>query len=104
MSRHSFKLRIREGSQEEYRKRHQMVYPELLQAFQEAGISTYSIYMDGTTLYAYMEVEEFDSAMKHLDSHPANLKWQEMMADILIPNAKGETMEPLPEVFHFESQ
>lgn len=103
MPRLSFKLTIRPGSQEEYRSRHKKVYPELLQAFREVGIHTYSIYMHGTTLYAYMEVRDFESAMEQLDAHPANIKWQEMMSDILIPNEKGEIMESLPEVFHFES-
>lgn len=98
----SFKLAVRPGFEEDYRRRHEAVYPDLLQAFRELGVKTYSIFMDGTTLFAYMEVEDFDTAMRALERHPANIRWQAFMADILIAGEDGRTMEILPEVFHFE--
>ena len=98
----SFKLTIRPGAEEEYRRRHQAVDPDLLQAFREVGVKTYSIFMDGTTLFAYMEVDDFDAAMRALDSHPANIRWQAFMSDILIADEAGQILQVLPEVFHFQ--
>ncbi|WP_051344234.1 L-rhamnose mutarotase [Alicyclobacillus herbarius] len=104
IERRAFKLRIREGTQDEYVRRHKAVYEDLLQTFQDLGIKTYSIFMDGHTLYAYMEVADFDAVMKALDEDPANIRWQKYMADILIADADGKTMELLPEVLPFPEQ
>ncbi|MBA4493360.1 L-rhamnose mutarotase [Paenactinomyces guangxiensis] len=103
MQRVSFILKIREEDQQEYIKRHKAVYPELLQAFKEVGIKTYSIFMDGGHLFAYMEVEDFDRAMASLAKHDANQRWQAFMSDLLIKHHEGNTMKVIPEVFHFES-
>ena len=103
MGRFGFKLTIQPGAEEEYLLRHQTVYPELLQAFREVGIKTYSIFMDGLTLFAYMEVDDFETAMETLNKHPANIKWQKFMSDILIKDASGLTMQVLPEVFFFKA-
>lgn len=101
MGRYGFRLRIRPGFEEEYKKRHQEVYPELLQAFKDYGIQTYSIFMDGTTLFAYMETEDISAVMKALESNEANQKWQAFMSDMLIPDDEGVTMVPIDEVFYF---
>ncbi|WP_083521093.1 L-rhamnose mutarotase [Alicyclobacillus kakegawensis] len=103
MERRAFRLRILPGTETDYEARHQAVYEDLLRAFQEVGIKTYSIFRDGTTLFAYMEVDGFESAMRKLDEHPANTRWQEFMSDILIRDEHGQTMQLLPEVFHFQS-
>jgi L-rhamnose mutarotase len=104
MQRVSFLLQIREEDQQEYMKRHKAVYPELLQAFGEVGIHTYSIFLDGGTLFAYMEVDDFDAAMEQLDRHPANIRWQKYMSDLLLPFPNGETTKRIPEVFHYERE
>lgn len=103
MGRYGFRLRIKPGTEEEYKKRHQAVYSELLQAFKDYGIQTYSIFMDGTTLFAYMETEDINSVMKALEENEANKKWQTHMSDMLIPDDDGVTMVPIDEVFYFHS-
>lgn len=100
---YAFRLTIRPGTEEEYVKRHQEVYPDLLQAFKEVGVQTYRIYLDGCNLFAYMEVDDFASVASFLSDCSANIRWQNFMSDILVRNEHGETMEPLREVFHFES-
>ncbi|MDQ0338700.1 L-rhamnose mutarotase [Caldalkalibacillus uzonensis] len=104
MERVAFVLRIREKDQQEYIKRHQAVYPELLRAFEDVGIKTYSIFMDGGTLFAYMEVENFNEAMAKLERHEANIRWQKYMSDLLIQHHDGGTIKVIPEVFHFEAK
>ncbi|WP_163539501.1 L-rhamnose mutarotase [Gracilibacillus sp. YIM 98692] len=104
MARYMFVMECKEGAEEEYKKRHQEVHPELLDALKEVGISNYSIFMDGTKLYAYMEVDDYHRAMKELEGNPANRKWQAFMSDILAMDEKGDPQMYLidQEVFHLD--
>ncbi len=104
MERVAFLLKIDPKDQEEYIERHKNVYPELLQAFEEVGIDTYSIFLHEEYLFAYMEVEDFQKAMKILEENEANQRWQQFMSDILIPHHEGKTIREIPEVFHFQSK
>ncbi|MCF6411396.1 L-rhamnose mutarotase [Pseudalkalibacillus salsuginis] len=89
MGRYAFLMQCKKGEEEEYKRRHENVYPELLKALKETGVSNYSIFMDGNHLYAFMEVDDFDEAMGSLENHPANIKWQEFMSDILVMDETG---------------
>ena len=100
MERYSFVLRISPANYDLYVERHKNVDPELLQAFEEAGIRTYSIYYDEGRLYAYMEAENIREAFAYLENHPANVKWQRFMSDILL-RENGEVLRSIEEVFHF---
>ncbi|HEY0827716.1 MAG TPA: L-rhamnose mutarotase [Bacilli bacterium] len=99
----SFVLNIREADQAEYIKRHEAVYPELLQAFREAGVKKYSIFMHGGTLFAYMEAENFNEAMAYIGRQEANTRWQAFMSDLLVMHESGSAIKIIPEVFHFEA-
>ena len=105
MERIGFSLHIRPGSEQIYQKRRQQVYPELLAAFREVVIHTYSIFMQGTTLFAYMEIHDFGQAMPSHGTFgptPSQSKMaQAFMSDILVTDEEGQSMCPLPEVFHF---
>lgn len=101
MARFGFKLKIRQGTAEEYKRRHQAVHGELLAAFEAYGITTYSIFIDGTTLFAYMEAPNVQEVLSKLGDTPANTRWQQFMSDILVQDEDGRTMEPLEEVFFF---
>lgn len=103
MERVSFVLQIRPEDREEYIRRHQHVYPELLQAFGEVGIHTYSIFLRGGELFAYMEVDDYDAAMEKLAVHEASQRWEEYMSDLLFASDEGSTREIIPEVFHYHS-
>ncbi|SDW49012.1 L-rhamnose mutarotase [Paenibacillus sp. CF384] len=101
MQRVSFVLQIDERNREAYIERHRNVDPELLKAFGEVGIRTYSIFIDGGKLFAYMEVEDFEQAMQTLSTHPANVRWQQFMADLLVKHEDGNIVREIAEVFHY---
>ena len=63
MQRVAFTMRIKPGTEEEYRRRHQLVWPELLADLTRAGCENYSIYLRGTELFAYMEVADFQRSV-----------------------------------------
>lgn len=97
----SFVLRIDPKHKDEYFKRHEQVYPELEKAFGEVGIHRYHIYYHEGTLFAYMAVENYEKAMAVLDGHPANLKWQEFMSDMLLPWENGQNAKVIREAYRY---
>ena len=55
MIRNAFKMKLSNGNIEEYRRRHDEIWPELLAELRKAGIRDYSIYYDPETrlLFAF---------------------------------------------------
>lgn len=104
MQRIAFMMKIRPGSEEEYRRRHQQVWPELLADLKQAGCHNYSIYLRGLELFAYMEVDNFSRYLAVMATSEASKRWEERMSDILIRDVSATTGFPdvLPEVFHLD--
>ena len=104
MQRIAFTMKIKPGTEEEYRHRHQHVWPELLADLKKAGCSRYSIYMRGLELFAYMEVEDFQRFLSTMAASQASERWELHMSDILIRETDPTTGFPyvLPEVFHLD--
>jgi len=97
-------MKIKKGSEKEYRTRHQEVWPELLADLKQAGCSRYSIYLRGLDLFAYMEVDDFQRYLSLMLTSQAASRWEERMSDILIREVDPATGFPyvLPEVFHLD--
>ena len=103
MERVSFVMQINPGCEEEYKERHKRVFPELLEAFKKVGIQNYSIFMDGTRLFAYLEAENYQQARKRLAEEPSYQKWQLFMKPLMVGlDEKGSTSRFISEVFHLE--
>ena len=104
MQRVAFMMRIKPGTQEEYRRRHRQVWPELLADLKHAGCQHYSIYLRDTELFAYMEVDDFQRYLEIMAASRASERWEAQMSDILIRETKTTTSFPpmLEEVFHLE--
>lgn len=104
MQRIAFLMKIKPGTEAEYRRRHQQVWPDLLADLKRAGCRNYSIYLHGTDLFAYMEVEDFPRYLEIMATSQASQRWEEQMADILIRETTTETGFPpvLDEVFHLD--
>lgn len=59
MKQFAFKMYLKPGCEEEYRRRHDTIWPELVEQIKKAGVSNYSIYWDKETnaLFGYQECE-----------------------------------------------
>jgi L-rhamnose mutarotase len=108
MDRVSFVMRVKPGQQEEYIRRHQNVWPDVLAEHRRAGIRKMAIYMKGDDLFLYMEVDDYPKAVRILSQSPASLRWEEYMAPIM-EDSGGQDYDPtnayppsLPEVFYWE--
>ena len=104
MQRIAFTMHIKTGSEEEYRRRHQQVWPELLADLKQAGCSRYSIYLQGLDLFAYMEVEDFQRFLSTMAASRVSERWEEYMSDILLRDIDPTTGFPpvLLEAFHLD--
>jgi L-rhamnose mutarotase len=100
----SFVLKIDPKDMDAYKKRHEKVDPELERKFSDVGIHRYHIFFHEGTLFAYMEVENFDAAMRQLADDPSNLKWQHYMSDMLQAWEDGSMVRTIPEMYRFVSQ
>ena len=92
------------GQAEEYRRRHDAIWPELKALLREKGVQKYSIWLDPETnlLFATLERRN-DHGMDDLPSHPVMRRWWEHMKDIMVANPDGSPVTaPLAEMFHLE--
>lgn len=102
MYRVAFKMQLFRGYEEEYKKRHDELWPELKQLLKESGISDYSIFLDETTneLFGVMRADD-PSKLSDLPSTAVMQKWWEFMADIMETNPDHSPVQiPLKEVFY----
>lgn len=107
MNRHAYRMRVKQGSEAAYVKHHEQVLPGLLTALRESGIRNYSIFMDGTDLFAYMECDDIDAAWERVRSHPANAEWSILLTPIMALVDAGDEeprMKPMREVFRLQDE
>lgn len=106
MTRVCFLLKVRTEKLDEYRRRHQQVWPEMLDALRAAGWHNYSLFLrpDGL-LVGYLETPDFEQARARMQDHPVNARWQAEMAPFFESLEQGTadaSMMPLDEVFHLD--
>jgi L-rhamnose mutarotase len=104
MERVGFTMRLLPGQEAEYRRRHAAVWPEMLDALRAAGARDYSIFLRGTDLFAYLEVDDFNRFREAMAATEVNARWQAEMAVLIDPLTDPATgfHQRLEEVFHLE--
>ena len=99
---HAFRMQLHPGMEAEYRRRHDAIWPELVELLREAGVSDYTIHLDAKTgaLFARL-CRPADHGMDALPDHPVMKRWWAHMADIMATNPDGSPVEvPLEPMFH----
>ena len=74
---------IRPGYEVEYKHRHELIWPEMLEALKDAGISNYNIFRHGLTLFGYFETEDLDATTAVLSENETITRWREFMGPIM---------------------
>ena len=82
MSHYAWVLEVRPGYEEEYKKRHDEIWPEMVDMLRESGIRNYNIFRHGLTLFGYFETDDLKKTIKHISESEENKKWGEYMAPI----------------------
>jgi len=107
MKRVAFLLKVREDKLEEYKRHHEAVWPEMLEALRRNGWHNYSLYLrpDGL-LFGYFETSvSFKAALEGMAQEEVNARWQEFMQpyfEALSGGRPDERMVELEEVFHLD--
>jgi L-rhamnose mutarotase len=100
----AFKMKLKPGFEEEYKKRHNALWPELIDLLKRSGIRDYSIFLDRETniLFAVQSIEGATGS-QDLGQNEIVKKWWAHMADIMETNADNSPVsQSLPEVFHLQ--
>jgi L-rhamnose mutarotase len=88
---HAFKMTLNPGMKDEYKKRHDEIFPELVDLLHEAGVKDYSIHLDEetNTLFGVLW-RRVDHTMADLPNTEVMKRWWAHMADIMATNEKNE--------------
>ena len=102
-----FLLKVRPDRVEEYKRHHEAVRPDMLDALRRHGWRNYSLFIrDDGTLFGYLEAHEsFSACLEGMEGEDANRRWQELMAPFFeIPSGArpDQAMVELQEVFHLD--
>ena len=98
----AFKMSLHPDQTEEYKRRHDAIWPELKLLLKEAGISDYSIFLDEETctLFGSMKIDK-PTALTELPENPIMRRWWTYMKDIMESNPDHSPVSiPLKEVFY----
>ncbi len=104
MEKYAWKAAIREGTLEEYIRRHDALWPEMKEVLAEAGIVNYTIWTVDNELFGYYECEKgLEYAAKVQRESPVVARWDAYMKDIIIAEKDPVTgAQPLlKQVFTF---
>jgi len=96
----AFCLRLRPGTEAEYKKRHDEIWPEMRATLVGAGILHFEIHLmrEYGLLFAFV-VRRPDHEMDAIRGDPVWRRWQAHMADILLQEGDGPLRIPLERVF-----
>ena len=106
MERVCFVGRVRVDQLEEYRARHEQVWPDMRAALREAGWGNYSLFLteDGL-LIGYVETDDYQAALNWMAKTEVNERWQAEMAPYfaeLNGRPPDQGFQRIGEIFHLD--
>ena len=99
-----FKMKLYPGFKDEYEKRHNELWPEMIEMLHEYGARNYSIFLDEdtNTLFGYIEVKDPEYYGKSVDTEICR-KWWDFMASVMETNPDNSPVSvDLPCLFHLD--
>jgi L-rhamnose mutarotase len=107
MKRIGFVLKVKQDKLAEYKRQHEQVWPEMLDALRDTGWHNYSLFLrDDGLLFGYFETpESLQVAQARMAEREVNTRWQTFMAPFFESpnNARPDEMfVELSEIFHLE--
>src|SRR5436190_4168640 len=102
MERLCFTFEIRPGTEDEYKRRHDEIWPELVEAIKDAGFANYSLFRRGTKIVAYAECEpDGATAFAKLAPTEVNGRWAKWFEDVIVSlTDENGQLYLLEEVWH----
>jgi L-rhamnose mutarotase len=98
----AFVMRLKPGHVDEYKRRHDDIWPELAELLRAAGIHDYSIFLDEESLqlFAVLKLRP-GHTVASLPEHPVMRRWWDSMAPLMeVEPGNRPTERALRQVFH----
>lgn len=87
MEKAASRFRLKAGMQAEYKRRHDEIWPEMLELMRQAGIRNYTIWNDGEDLFGYFEVADFAACSRTISASEVKKRWDDYMGDLIVQEA-----------------
>ena len=104
MAEYAWIAEVRPGYEDEYKKRHEEIWPEMVETLKQAGVRSYSIFRHGLTLFGYFETADIERTQEYLANSEVNQRWGESMTSIMKMEIDPNTNFPylLPLQWHMD--
>lgn len=84
MQRACFIFQLKEGAEEEYKRRHDEIWPELIEAIQDSGLKNYTLFRRGLQVIGYVECHpDIKTAFAKVESTEVNARWDVWFEEII---------------------
>ena len=98
----AFVMQLHAGCEEEYRRRHAAIWPELASLLRETGVGDYSIFLEERSLklFAILQIDD-PGKLDSLAAQPVMRRWWEYMKDLMATHPDGSpVVVSLKEMFY----
>lgn len=87
MMKKAIRMKLFPNKEQEYKKRHDELWPEMRKLLKDHGAISYSIFLDRETnyLYGYLEIEDEEKWSK-VSNAEINKRWWDYMKDLMETN------------------
>jgi L-rhamnose mutarotase len=97
----AFRMNLNPGQAAEYKRRHDNLWPEMIEALHQAGVSDYSIWLDPETNHLFATlIRTDDHTMADLPKTDANRRWWDFMTDVMAYDGVQPLVVDLVPMFH----
>ncbi|HEU0140397.1 MAG TPA: L-rhamnose mutarotase [Bryobacteraceae bacterium] len=93
----AYTMKLRPGKRDAYIDSHRNVWPELIAAAQASGIRNHSVFLQGDTIFLYLEADDPKRALEELGAQKVKQDWDRFMREFLFPDISA-----CEEAFHME--
>ncbi|MGO2091216.1 L-rhamnose mutarotase [Microbacterium gubbeenense] len=107
MARIAFRLRVKSEMLDEYLRRHDPVWPDMLEEIAASGRRNYSIFhLGGGELVGFYETDDDTASKAYLATSEVAARWEADMARFFVDQdgRADQNADTFPEVFHLETQ
>jgi L-rhamnose mutarotase len=99
-----FTFTIKPGTEREYKRRHDEIWPEMVAALRASGIRNYTLFLRGREVIAYAECEpDAETAFARMAATEVDRRWSRWFEEIIDRRfADDGTAMTVPEVWHLD--